>query len=400
MNVRDQFPILDQEGAPGQPLVFLDSAASSQRPQAVLDAIQHYETHLHANVHRGVHLLSRRATEAYEAARADVARFLNAPSVDEIVFTRGTTEALNLVAHTWGQSLGEGDEIVLTAMEHHSNIVPWQLVAQRTGAVIRVVPVLPDGSLDMDAYRALLGPKTQVVSMVHVSNALGTINPVREICRLAHEHGAIAIIDGAQAVPHQPVDVQELGADFYAFSGHKMYGPTGIGVLWGRMSLLSELPPWQGGGDMIETVSFDGSTWAAPPARFEAGTPNIAGAVGLGAAVRWMESVGREAIAAHEAELLRVGTAGMLEIPGVHLVGTAADKAGVISFLVDGLHAHDVGTLLDEQGIAVRTGHHCTMPLLAALGIDATARASFGAYNTLDDVERFLAGVRKVLLFA
>lgn len=399
MNVRDQFPILDQPGPDGRPLVFLDSAASAQRPRAVLDAIAHYETHDHANVHRGVHTLSRRATEAYEAGRSRIARFLGAADADEVIFTRGTTEALNLAANTLAPRLQPGDEILLSAMEHHSNIVPWQLVAQRTGARIRVVPVRPDGSLDLAAFDELLTERTRILGLIHVSNALGTINPVHDLCERARQAGAITVVDGAQAVPHAPVDVQQLGADLYAFSGHKMYGPTGIGALWGRADLLAELPPWQGGGDMIEVVRFEGSTWAEPPARFEAGTPNISGAVGLGAAADWMESVGREAIAAHEAELLAAATAGIQGLDGVRIVGTAQPKAAVLSFVVDGLHAHDVGTLLDEQGVGVRTGHHCTMPLLEALGVDATARASFAAYNTLSDVERFVEGVTKVLRF-
>lgn len=399
MNVRDQFPILDQAGPDGRPLVFLDSAASSQRPRAVIEAVERYETHDHANVHRGVHTLSRRATEAYEAGRSKIAAFVNAGSADEMIFTRGTTEALNLAANTLAPRLGPGDEILLTAMEHHSNIVPWQLVAARTGAVIRVVPVKPDGSLDLEAFEALVGPKTRILAMVHVSNALGTINPVTAMCARAHEHGAITVVDGAQAVPHGTVDVQTLGADLYAFSGHKMYGPTGIGALWGRADLLAELPPWQGGGDMIEVVRFEGSTWAEPPARFEAGTPNISGAVGLGAAADWMTATGRTAIATHEGQLLAAATRGIKGLDGVRIVGTAVPKASVLSFVVDGLHAHDVGTLLDEQGVGVRTGHHCTMPLLEALGVEATARASFAAYNTMEDVERFVEGVEKVLRF-
>ncbi|MCB9675764.1 MAG: cysteine desulfurase [Alphaproteobacteria bacterium] len=398
--VRAQFPILREAGLDGRPLVYFDNAASSQKPLAVLDAIRAYYEHDHANVHRGVHVLSRRATEAYEAARTDVARFVGAASPDEIVFTRGTTEALNLVAYAWAAFLSPGDEILLTELEHHSNIVPWQLVARQTGARIRAVPIHDDGTLDLEAFEALLGPRTKVVAVTHVSNALGTVVDVAHIAERAHAHGAIVVVDGAQAAPHGAVDVAALGADFYALSGHKMYGPTGIGALWGRASLLEQMPPWQGGGEMIETVTFEESTWAPPPARFEAGTPNIAGAVGLGAAARWMLDLGPAAIAAHEASLLARATELVGAIAGVRLVGTAPHKAGVLSFVTDGLHPHDIGTLLDEQGIAVRTGHHCAQPVMRRMGVDATARASFAAYNTLAEVERFAAALqRTVTLF-
>ncbi|MCA9569493.1 MAG: cysteine desulfurase [Myxococcales bacterium] len=395
--LRAQFPILAETGRNGQPLVYLDNAASTQRPLAVLDAVDHYERHAHANVHRAVHVLSQRATEAYEAGRAQLAAFLNAPSPDEVVFTRGTTEALNLVAYAWGGMLAPGDEVVLTALEHHSNIVPWQLVAARTGAVIRVVPIHDDGSLDLDAYDRLLGPRTKIVSVGHTSNALGTVNPVAEMAARAHAVGAILVVDGAQGAPHAPIDVQALGADFFALSGHKMYGPTGIGALWGRMELLERMPPWQGGGDMIETVRFEGSTWAAPPARFEAGTPYIAGAVGIGAAARFLMDVGRDAVSAHEARLLARATAGLQSLDGVRILGTAPHKAAVLSFVVDGLHPTDVGTFLDEDGIAVRTGHHCAQPLMERLGVEATARASFGLYNTEAEVDRFLTSMAKIV---
>ncbi|MEZ4317857.1 MAG: cysteine desulfurase [Myxococcota bacterium] len=395
--IRSQFPILAEEGLDGQPLVYFDNAASSQKPLAVIDAMRAYYEHDHANVHRGVHLLSRRATEAYEAARTEVAGFLGAASPEEIVFTRGTTEALNLVAHSWSAFLEAGDEIVLSELEHHSNIVPWQLVAARTGARIRVIPLNDDGTLDLDAFEALLGPRTRIVSVAHTSNALGTIVDVAHIAERAHAHGAIVVVDGAQAAPHGTVDVRALGCDFYAVSAHKMYGPTGIGALWGRAELLERMPPWQGGGEMIETVTFEGSTWAPPPARFEAGTPNIAGAVGFGAAARWMRDVGVESIAAHEASLLELATRRVADIPGIRRIGTAPHKAGVLSFVAKGLHPHDIGTLLDEQGIAVRTGHHCAQPVMRRMGVDATARASFAVYNTPDEVERFAAALHKVV---
>ncbi len=394
--VRAQFPILGEPGRNGKPLVYLDNAASTQRPLAVLEAVERYERTCHANVHRAVHLLSQRATEAYEGARARVAAFLGVDA-QEVVFTRGTTEALNLVAHAWGGQLGPGDTIVLTELEHHSNIVPWQLVAQRTGARLKVAPVRPDGTLDLDAYGALLDARTRVVAIAHTSNTLGTIHPLSTVIEQAHAAGAVVVVDGAQAVPHGPVDLRALGADFFAFSGHKMYGPTGIGVLWGRTELLEQMPPWQGGGDMIEEVRFGGSTWAPPPARFEAGTPPIAGAVGLGAAVRWLDALGREAVAAHEAVLLQRATDGIRALPGVRILGTGGPKAAVLSFVVEGMHPHDVGTLLDQEGVAVRTGHHCTQPLLAALGVEATVRASFAVYNTVEEVDRFLASLEKII---
>lgn len=394
--IRAQFPVLDQT-VHGKPLVFLDSAASAQRPQVVIDAVKTYEERDHANVHRGVHNLSQRATEAFERGRQSVARFLGAASKSEVVFTRGTTEGLNLVAQSWGGAfLSEGDEIVLTGMEHHSNIVPWQLVAQRTGAVIKVWPIRDDGSLDLQAAGDVLGPRTKVVGCVHVSNALGTVNPVREICAMARDVGALSVIDGAQATPHSAIDVGELGCDVYALSGHKVYAPTGIGALWARPEVLEAMPPWQGGGEMIRTVTFEASQYAPPPAKFEAGTPNISGAVGLGAALDWLEAVGMEAVQAHEAALLDYGTAALEGIEGLTLIGTASDKAGVLSFVMDGVHPHDIGTILDMEGVAVRTGHHCAQPVMQRFGIPATTRASLGVYNTTADLDRLVAALKRV----
>ncbi len=396
-DVRAEFPTLQQE-VHGKPLVYLDSAASTQQAQAVLDAVAAYGSRDHANVHRGVHTLSQRATQAFEDARADVARFLGASDPRGVVFTRGTTEGINLVAWSWGMAnLGPGDAVVLTEMEHHSNIVPWQLVAERTGAELRVVPFDERGVLDLDVYAQQLDVRVKLVSMVHVSNALGTINPVKEMAAMAREVGARVLIDGAQGVVHGAVDVADLGCDFYAFSGHKIYAPTGIGVLWGRPELLDTMPPWHGGGEMIREVSFEQTTYADAPARFEAGTPNIGGAVGLAAAVRWMESVGIDAIAAHEAEVLAHGTAVLEAVDGLRIVGTAPDKAGVLSFVVDGVHPQDLGTLLDRYGVAVRTGHHCAQPALRRLGLTATTRASIAAYTTAADLDALGSGLERAL---
>ncbi len=397
--IRRDFPALHQQ-VHGKPLVWLDSAASSQVCRASMDAVRHFEEHDKSNVHRGVHTLGQRATEAMEAARGQVARFLGASSADEVVFTRGTTESINLVAATLGQGFQPGDEVVLTHMEHHSNIVPWQLLAQRTGAVIRVAPVDDRGVLDVDALVRLIGPRTRLVSVVHVSNTLGTINPIRAIVDAAHARGVPVLVDGAQAAPHLLSDVAALGCDLYAFSGHKVCGPTGIGVLWGRYDLLRELPPWQGGGDMIASVSFDGTTYAAPPARFEAGTPNISGIIGLGAACDYLRALPRAAVEAHEAALRDRAHAALAEIPGLRMIGTSPDKVAVCSFVLDGAPASDVGTLLDLQGVAVRTGHHCTEPLMVRFGVPATVRASFAFYNTADEVDalaRALAKVRRML---
>lgn len=393
--VRRDFPILATH-VNGHPLVYLDSAASSQRPLPVLRAVEDYETHSHANVHRGVHALSQAATNAFEGARERTRRFLNARTTREIVFVRGTTEAINLVAQSYGRPrFGPGDEILITALEHHANIVPWQMVCEQTGCTLKVAPINRRGELLYEELVELLNPRTRLVAVAHVSNALGTVLPVKRIVDAAHAQGAVVLVDGAQAVPHSRVDVRALGADFYAFSGHKMYGPTGIGVLYGREELLAAMPPWQGGGEMILTVSFEKTTYNELPWKFEAGTPNISGAVGLAAAMDYMESLGIEAIAAHEARLLALATAELGRMPGIELVGTAASKASVLSFMLAGVHAHDLGTILDTQGIAVRTGHHCAMPVMTFFGIPATARASFGCYNTEEDVARLVAGLAR-----
>ena len=394
--IRAEFPILTR-AVHGKPLVYLDSAATSQKPRAVLDVIESYYTRSNANVHRGVHLLSQEATTAYEGARETVRKFIGAANGKEILFTRGTTEGINLVAHSWGRAnLKSGDEILISTMEHHSNIVPWQLVAAATGAVVRAIPITDAGELDLAAFRALLSKKTKLVAIVHVSNALGTINPVAEVIEAAHQVGALVLLDGAQSVPHLRVDVRALGCDFFAFSGHKVYGPTGIGVLYGRRALLESMPPWQGGGDMIRTVTLEGSTWNDLPYKFEAGTPDIAGAIGLGAALDWLTRTGLDAIAAHEHELLAYGTEALLRIKGLRLVGTAKHKASVLSFVLDGVHPHDIGTLLDLEGIAVRTGHHCAQPVMDRFGIPATARASLAAYNLKDDLDALVAGLARV----
>jgi cysteine desulfurase/selenocysteine lyase len=394
--VRADFPILAQQ-VHGRPLAYLDNAASSQRPRAVIDAMAHYYSHDHANVHRGVHTLSQRATEAYEHARSRVCEFVNAEHDAEIVFTRGTTEAINLVAQSWARpSLERGDEVLISWMEHHSNIVPWQLVCEQTGATLKVTPVTDAGELDIDAFERLLGPRTRIVALGHVSNALGTINPVAELTARAHAAGAIVLLDGAQAAPHLAIDVRAIGCDFYAFSSHKMYGPTGIGVLYGRRALLEAMPPWQGGGEMIRAVSFGGTTYAPPPARFEAGTPHIAGAVGLGAAIAYLQGLGFDRIARAEHELLEYATARVAGIPGLRIVGTAREKAAVLAFVLDGVHPHDVGTVLDHHGVAVRTGHHCAMPLMERYGLPATTRASFAFYNTRAEVDQLVAALHAV----
>jgi len=392
--VRADFPALHQL-VHGRPLVYLDNAATTQKPRVVLDALLGFYTRDCANVHRGVHALSQRATESYEAAREKVASFLNARP-REIVFTRGTTEAINLVAHSYGRSrLAQGDEILITGLEHHSNIVPWQLLAEQTGARLRVAPINDRGEIQWDAFERLLGPRTRLVAVAHVSNALGTVNPVEQICRLAHAHGARVLVDGAQAVPHLAVDVRALDCDFYAFSGHKLYGPTGIGVLYGKWELLSEMPPYQGGGDMIRSVTFEKTIYNDPPYRFEAGTPHIAGAIGLAAAVEYVRRLGLEEIHRHEEQLLQAATRALEEIPGVRIIGTAAHKAAVLSFVLDGVHPHDVATVLDHEGVAVRAGHHCAQPLMERLGLPATTRASFALYNTLEEVEALARAVRR-----
>jgi len=394
--VRRDFPVLART-VNGKRLVYLDNAATAQKPHPVLDALTRFYTEYNANIHRAVYTLSEEATAAYEGTRANVQGFLGAAERQEIVFVRGTTEAINLVAHSFVRPrLAPGDEVVITAMEHHSNIVPWQIVCGERGARLRVAPMNRDGELLLDQYAALLTPRTRFVSVVHVSNSLGTINPVQEMIRLAHARGIPVLVDGAQAVPHMRVDVRQLGCDFYAFSGHKTYGPTGIGVLYGRAALLEEMPPYQGGGDMIRSVTFEETTYAPVPAKFEAGTPNIAGVIGLGAALDYLSALDWSQMAAHEADLLTYASDAVAGVPGVRLIGTAAHKAAVVSFVVDGVHAHDVGTILDQEGVAVRTGHHCTQPVMDFFGVPATARASFALYNGRDDVDALVEALGRV----
>jgi cysteine desulfurase / selenocysteine lyase len=394
--VRDDFPILRQK-IRGKPLVYLDNAATAQKPRAVLDVLQHYYTADNANIHRGVHLLSERATQDYENARAKVRDFLHAADEREIIFTRGSTEGINLVAQTYGRkNLREGDEVLITTMEHHSNIVPWQMICEEKGAVLRVAPINDDGEILLDEFTKLLTPRTRIVSVVHVSNSLGTVNPVKRIAELAHTRGAVVLVDGAQSVMHGPVDVRDLGCDFFVFSGHKLFGPTGVGVLYGREALLEAMPPYQGGGDMIRSVSFDKTTFNSLPYKFEAGTPHIAGGVGLGAAIDYVQALDWEAVAAHEHDLLTYATTALSEIPGLRLIGTARDKATVISFTLPSAHPHDIGTILDQEGIAIRTGHHCTQPLMARFGVPATARASFAFYNTREEIDALVQGIHKV----
>jgi len=395
--VRAQFPALSQE-INGKPLVYLDSGASAQKPQAVIDAMDRFYAHDYSNVHRGVHALSQRATEAFEAARATMARFVNAPDERGVLFTRGTTEGINLVAQAWGRAnLGAGDEVVLSEMEHHSGIVPWQLVCEATGATLVVLRMDDRGVIPDAEISDKIGPRTKMVSVTHIANALGTVNPIRRIVEHAHDHGALVLVDGAQAAPHVAIDVQALGCDFYAFSGHKMYGPTGIGVLWGRFELLAAMPPWHGGGDMIKRVTFEKTTYAEPPARFEAGTPDIAGAVGMAAAAEWLMDLGLDRVAAWDREVLEYGHAALAEIPGLRMIGTAPDKTGILSFVIDGVHPHDLGTLLDMDGVAVRVGHHCAQPVMDRFGVSATTRASLGVYNTREDIDRLAAAIRKAL---
>ena len=393
--VKQDFPILNQQ-VNGHPLVYLDNAATTQKPQAVIDAISHYYLHDNSNVHRGAHSLADRATAKFEQARQRVAQFLNAPASRQILWTRGTTEGINLVASSWGSSnLKAGDRVLVSAMEHHSNIVPWQMVAEKTGAKVEAIPVDDTGTLDLQAFEAMLDDKVRMVSVNQVSNALGSINPIADIIRLAHEHGALVLIDGAQAIAHWPVDVQAMGCDFYVFSGHKLFGPTGIGVLYGREDLLNAMPPYQGGGEMIETVSFDGTTYNQLPYKFEAGTPDIAGAIGLAAAIDYVDSLDRAAAAAHEHALLAYATEKANEVPGLKLIGTATEKCAVLSFVLEGVHPSDLGMLLDQQGVAVRTGHHCAQPLMQQYGIPGTVRASFSFYNTFEDVDRLFAALAK-----
>ena len=394
--LRADFPAL-QLSVRGKPLVYLDNAATSQKPRAVLEALQRYYEEGNANVHRGVHYLSEHATAAYEGAREKARRFLNAREAREVIFVRGTTEGVNLVASSFGRAnLEPGDEVLVSAMEHHSNIVPWQLACEERGAKVTVIPMNRRGELLLDEYERLLGPRTRIVAVAHVSNSLGTINPIAEIVRLAHAKGIPVLVDGAQAAPHLPIDVQALGCDFYTVSGHKMFGPTGIGLLYGRAERLEALPPYQGGGDMIRSVTFAKTTFAPIPAKFEAGTPHIAGAIGLGAAIDYLAGLDRDALATHEQDLLGYATDQLAALPGVHLIGTAAHKASVVSFVVEGVHAHDVGTIVDREGVAIRTGHHCTQPVMEFFGIPATARASFAFYNTRADVDALVAAVGTV----
>ena len=394
--IRADFPILHRT-VHGKPLVYLDNAATSQKPQAVIDAVSRYYEQENANIHRGVHYLSERATEEYEAARRSVQSFLNAAHAHEIIFVRGTTEAINLVAQTFGRvNVGAGDEVLITAMEHHSNIVPWQILCEEKGAKLRVAPINDDGELLLDEFAAMLGSRTKLVAVAHVSNALGTVNPVRKIVKLAHARNVPVLLDGAQAVPHTRVDVQELGCDFYAFSVHKLYGPTGIGVLYGKSSILDAMPPYQGGGDMISSVTFEKTIYNKLPYKFEAGTPDVSGVIGLGAALKYVNNIGIENIAAHEHDLLEYATARVSAISGVRLIGTAKEKAGVLSFILDGIHPHDVGTILDQEGIAIRTGHHCAQPVMQRFDIPATARASFAFYNTKQEVDALVKGIEKV----
>ena len=394
--IREAFPILRQR-IHGKPLVYLDNAATTQKPQVVLDTLRRYYAQDNSNVHRGVHTLSARATDAYDAARDTVRRFLNAVDSTEIVFVRGTTEAVNLVAQTYGREhVGPGDEILLSEMEHHSNIVPWQILAAEKGARVRTIPMSDTGELRLDEYERLLNDRTRIVAVTHISNVLGTVNPVAEIVRIAKSRGVPVLVDGAQAVAHMPVDVQALGCDFYAFSGHKIFGPTGIGVLYGRKALLDSMPVYQGGGGMIDRVTFERTTYADPPNKFEAGTPDIAGAIGLAAALDYVTAIGRDRIASYERELLAHGTEAMSQVPGLRLAGTARAKAPILSFVLGDIHPHDIGTILDRGGVAIRAGHHCCQPLMARLGIPATARASFALYNTPDEIDALVGALRDV----
>ena len=399
LDIKSQFPVLTKAPAAGQPpLVYLDTAATAQKPKAVLDAMDSFYRESYGTVRRGVYRLSEKATASYEGTRVKVAKLLNAASEKEIIYTRGATDSLNLVAASYGGStLKAGDEIILSQLEHHANIVPWQLVAGKTGASIKIIPCDDHGVLDLDAYRKLLASgKVKVVAVGHISNALGTINPIKEMAALAHAAGAIIVVDGAQSISHTTVDVQELGADFYAFSSHKMFGPTGVGILYGRYDLLEKMPPYQGGGDMIRQVTFEKTTYQNPPHRFEAGTPSITEVVGLGAAVDWLVGIGLDKIEAHEHALLEYGTKLLSEIPGLTLIGTAAQKGGILGFVLEGIHPHDIGTMLDMDGIAIRAGHHCAQPVMARFGVPATARASLGPYNTEADLDALAAGIRKL----
>jgi cysteine desulfurase/selenocysteine lyase len=393
--IRKDFPIFEVKMR-GKPLTYLDSAASAQKPRAVIDAISNFYAAHYANIHRGIYQLSAEATLRYEAVRTQVARFIGAADPREVIFVRNATEAINLVARSWGeQEIGSGDEIVLTTMEHHANIVPWQMLAERCGAILRVAEISDDGVLDIDHLVSLLGPRTRLLAFTEISNALGTINPVTQLTAIARERGITTLVDGAQAVPHQPVDVAALGCDFYAFSGHKVFGPSGAGALYGRLPLLDSMPPFLGGGDMIENVSFEGTTYAPVPQKFEAGTPDIASVIGFGAAIEYLEAIGMDRIAAYEQSLLVYATERLSEIPGLRIIGPAKEKAAVISFVLEDAHPHDIGTVLDGEGIAIRAGHHCAQPLMNRMGVPATARASFSFYNTREDVDRLITALLK-----
>jgi cysteine desulfurase/selenocysteine lyase len=392
--IRADFPILATT-AHGKPLVYLDNAATTQKPKPVLEAIANYYTTGNANVHRGVHYLSGKATDLFEAARGNIAAFIGAADPKEIIFTRNATEGINLVAQTWGRAnLRAGDEVLISAMEHHSNIVPWQLLCEEKGAALRVIPMSDEGELDMDAFARLLNPRTRIVAVSAMSNALGTVNPVDEIVRQAHAAGAVVLVDGAQASYHMPIDVRAIDCDFFVLTGHKVYGPTGIGVLYGKTALLEAMPPWQGGGDMISSVTFERSTWNVLPYKFEAGTPHIEGAVGLGAAIDYVTAIGMDRIQAHERDLLAYGTEALRQVPGLRLIGTAPRKASILSFVLDGIHPHDIGTIVDREGVAIRTGHHCAQPVMDRFKIPATARASLAMYNTREDLDALVAALQ------
>jgi cysteine desulfurase/selenocysteine lyase len=394
--IRSDFPILSEK-VHGKPLVYLDNAATAHKPRSVIDAVTHFYTSANSNVHRGLHELSERATSAYEKTRGTVARFLNAADEKEIIFVRGTTEAINLVAQTYGRShVGKGDEVLITAMEHHSNIVPWQLLCEEKGATLKVAPITDAGDIDMEAFERLLGPRTRIVSVVHVSNTLGTVNPVRRIIELAHRQGCPVLLDGAQAAPHLKIDVQALGCDFFTLSGHKLFGPTGSGALYGRAELLEKMPPYQGGGDMIRSVTFEKTLYNRIPFKFEAGTPDIAGTIGLGAAIEYLESLDFAAREAHELDLLAYATDALGSIPKARIIGTAREKASVISFVLEGIHPHDIGSILDHEGVAIRAGHHCTQPLMERYGVPATARASMAFYNTREEIDALVKGIDRV----
>jgi cysteine desulfurase/selenocysteine lyase len=395
--LRADFPILARQ-VQGKPLVYFDNAATKQKPAVVIEAEKYYYEHTNANIHRGVHTLSQEATTAYEGARETVRRFLNAAQVEEIIFLRGTTEAINLVAQSYGRGRFQaGDEILISAMEHHSNILPWQLLCEQTGALLKVVPINDAGEFEYEAFEALLSPRTRLVAVGHISNALGSVNPVKRIIDAAHAQGVPVLIDGAQAAAHAEVDVQDLDCDFYAISGHKLYGPTGIGALYAKKKILEAMPPWQGGGDMITTVSFEKSTYAPLPHKFEAGTPNIAGGIAFAVALEYLKGIGLQNIHDHEARLLRHAMSRVPEIPGLRVIGTAREKAGILSFVISGVHPHDIGTILDHQGVAIRAGHHCAMPVMTRYGIPGTARASFGLYNSIDEVDVLFTGLKKVV---